>query len=64
MKNWFFFDFLLIFFSKIIVLKIFKSEIFEVFLKVSLLSVFNDADHFKTIIIFSIYGQLTNYPIS
>ena len=35
-------------------------KFFENFLKTSSLFVLNDADHFKPIIFFSIFGQLTN----
>ena len=34
------------------------------FLKVGSLFVLKDADHFKPKIFFSIFGQLSNYPIS
>ena len=44
--------------------KIFKGEIFELFLEVGSLFVLKDADHFKPKIFFSILGQLSNYPIS
>jgi len=44
--------------------KKFKSFFFENFLKISSLCVLNDADHFKPKKLFSIFGQLTNYPIS
>ena len=48
-------------FKKFLSPKNFRSpKIFENFLKTSSLFVLNDADHFKPIIFFSIFGQLTN----